>query len=427
MNTIARLRDIAGAVDNPQRDLMISESVLALAGIFGRLDVIGSIVPEESDGTSSRIIRVLSCEIDRTRECIAVHLIFSREFMVRLELVIILEDQYWRSRIEACLPYRSSGCLRDTTRWRLDILHYVENFGDPPRSRPMDDTDFDTASTSGIELWRIAVIYACPIVYFTGIVPRVIGSGEDGLEGEIHATWARNTRKSISDIGRIGIVLEYRHNLRKCNTGCTRHARSTSTTSTLWWSRCGSCRCCAGRSRSVIYSPSDTAKLEWISAARYASTESSPSGEVDRIRIAARECATRSDDHTRIVPREIDSREDRLEGEIDTAGVATSTVEYASREYRIGRRLKGRDNLWKEDPSGSRSTTRLSGCSTSSSRNRCTGGGISRVTSRIGVAGSCSGMSISSMSIRRSSIGSTGRYDDDSRSGRSSIGISGPC
>jgi hypothetical protein len=93
VDAISDLGHIATHIDHSQPDLIVSESVLASAGISSGLDIIGSIVPEISDLASLRIIGAICTQIHRTCHSIAVELVVSDLFIVGLDLAIELEDR----------------------------------------------------------------------------------------------------------------------------------------------------------------------------------------------------------------------------------------------------------------------------------------------------------------------------------------------
>ena len=92
MNPISDLSDIARYIDHTQPDLMISDSIFATTWITSDPYIIGSIVPEESDLASLRIIGAICAQIHRTSQCITIELIVTDLLIVGLELAIEFED-----------------------------------------------------------------------------------------------------------------------------------------------------------------------------------------------------------------------------------------------------------------------------------------------------------------------------------------------
>ena len=82
MDPISDLRHIPCNIHHTQPDLMISETILATTWITGYSDIIGSIVPEESNLTSPWIIRAICIQIDRTSKSIAIELVSINLFVV---------------------------------------------------------------------------------------------------------------------------------------------------------------------------------------------------------------------------------------------------------------------------------------------------------------------------------------------------------
>ena len=99
MDPISDLGHIPSEIDHSQPDLMISEPVLASSGISSRFDVIVSIVPEPPDLASPWIIRAICREVDTAGQSIAIELIVTYLFVVRLHLPVELDDHNRRDRI----------------------------------------------------------------------------------------------------------------------------------------------------------------------------------------------------------------------------------------------------------------------------------------------------------------------------------------
>ena len=99
MDPISDLRHIPCNIHHTQPDLMISETILATTWITGYSDIIGSIVPEESNLTSPWIIRAICREVDTAGQSIAIELIVTYLFVVRLHLPVELDDHNRRDRI----------------------------------------------------------------------------------------------------------------------------------------------------------------------------------------------------------------------------------------------------------------------------------------------------------------------------------------
>ncbi len=100
MNIVIHLTVVPTHIDHSKRDAMISKRVFSSARIFRGRNIIWSIYPEKSEGTSFWIIRILCCKVHTTGKCI------TKEIIVPVLIIVFFP---FRIKLHDCYRFSSIG------------------------------------------------------------------------------------------------------------------------------------------------------------------------------------------------------------------------------------------------------------------------------------------------------------------------------